>query len=124
MAAGVRGNANIMKAITRARAIVAKGNGTRDTARTAPGLRPDLPNLWHPHRRTGSMASWRVELRIDIRPLDAPLHGLNQLCKILPAREADPDLVAPELGRGCVEDGIAGAFPKERNPRRIWYCIQ
>jgi hypothetical protein len=33
MAAGVRGNANIMKAITRARAIVAKGSGMRDTAR-------------------------------------------------------------------------------------------
>jgi hypothetical protein len=33
MAAGDRGNANIMKAITRARAIVAKGSGMRDTAR-------------------------------------------------------------------------------------------
>jgi hypothetical protein len=33
MAAGVRGNANIMKAITGARAIVAKGSGMRDTAR-------------------------------------------------------------------------------------------
>jgi hypothetical protein len=33
MAAGVRGNANIMKAITGARAIVARGSGTRDTAR-------------------------------------------------------------------------------------------
>jgi len=33
MAAGVRGNANIMKATTGARAIVAKGSGMRDTAR-------------------------------------------------------------------------------------------
>jgi len=32
MAAGVRGNANIMKATTGARAIVARGSGMRDTA--------------------------------------------------------------------------------------------
>jgi hypothetical protein len=38
MAAGVLGNANIMKATTGVRAIVARGSGTRDTARRC--LRP------------------------------------------------------------------------------------
>ena len=41
MAAGVRGNANIMKAITWARAIVARGPSMRDTARIlGPGASP------------------------------------------------------------------------------------
>jgi hypothetical protein len=42
MAAGVRGSANIMKAITWARAIVARGPSMRDTARIlGPGASPN-----------------------------------------------------------------------------------
>ena len=70
------------------------------------------------------MASWRVELRIDIRPLDAPLYGLNQLPEILSSREPDPHLVASERGRGDVEHGIAAALAEERDPRWIWYRVQ
>ncbi len=54
MAAGVRGNANIMKAITRARAIVAKGSGMRDTTRII------VPGAWQ--RAASPEREWDEDL--------------------------------------------------------------
>jgi hypothetical protein len=84
MAAGVRGNANIMKAITWARAIVARGPSMRDTARILARSKPDGRVV--SEQATGG--AWRMRWRSIILDLALMVAVWTIVLRLLHQRRA------------------------------------